>query len=196
MKKKYSLYIFILCLILLNFILLFSAITSKNNQDNYFRLHVVANSNSVDDQIIKLNVVKKVNNYLDTLYESTDYFPSNLTKKNSAKKLVSDNISTILEIANRELNKHNASYSCYANIGRISYEEKTSDIINMDEGIYDSIQIVLGNGDGENFWSLIFPYSYNANFDITDGSNLENSDIQIKSGILETLKKVVKTFSS
>ena len=196
MKKTYPLYIFILSLLLLNIFLILGSIKSKNNLDEYFRLHVVANSNSVDDQIIKLNVVKKINNYLNTLYKSTNYSNSDLNEKDKAKILIEDNINNILEIANTELINQNANYICYANIGKISYEEKHSDEIYMNKGTYDSVQIVLGNGEGENFWSLIFPYSYNSNFDIQNNNYNTNEEIQIKSGILETIKEVVKTFKS
>lgn len=196
MKKKIPFYLFILTLTLLNIFLLLNSIYAKNNQNEYFRLHVVANSNSIDDQIIKLNVVKKINNYLSSLYNTTNYSTSDLAKKDNAKKVIEDNVNNILEVANNELVNQDASYNCYAKIGKISYEEKYSDDINMNEGIYDSIQIILGNGEGENFWSLIFPYSYNSNFDINSNESILNDNITIKSGILETIKEVVKTFKS
>lgn len=196
MSKKSALILFIFCLILLNIFLIVNNITSKNNAKDYFRLHVVANSNTVDDQIIKLNVVKKVNNYLNELYKNTDYSKINIHKKEDSKKLLKDNIDNILEVANLELNNQNANYTCYANIGKISYEEKKSDIINMKEGTYDSIQLILGNGNGKNFWSLIFPYSYNENFNESAYTSMENKEVEIKSGIFETLKKVVKNLKS
>lgn len=196
MNKNYPLYICIFCFILLNIFLVFSNISSKNNQNDYFRLHIVANSNSLDDQIIKLNVAKKVNEYLTSLYE-TSYLTSVLNEKEDTKYVIKSNIDNILEIANNELKNQESNYACYANIGKIKYDEKKSEQINMNEGIYDSIQIVLGNGKGENFWSLIFPYSYNPNFDGTNNSDyIFNDEIEVKSGILETIKKVVKNFKS
>ena len=192
MKKNYPLYICIFCAILLNIFILSNSLKSKENQDNYFRLHIVANSNSVDDQIAKLNVVKKIENYLNKLYSN-----SNITEKEYSKSLIEDNIDNILKVANDELKNQNASYSCYANIGKLNYSKKTSDKITMDKGIYDSVQIVLGDGAGENFWSLIFPYSYNENYNvIKTNEEILNSKLEVKSGILETLKKVVKTLKS
>lgn len=196
MNKNYPLYICIFCFLLLNIFLVFSNISSKNNQNDYFRLHVVANSNCVDDQIIKLNVVKKVNEYLNSLYESSLEISSS-NEKEDTKYVIKNNIDNILEIANNELTNQCASYNCYANIGKIKYDEKKSEQINMNEGIYDSIQIVLGDGKGENFWSLIFPYSYNPNFDVTNNSDyIYTDEIEVKSGILEAIKKVVKNFKS
>lgn len=193
MKKNYPLFICIICFLILNILLIISNINSQSNQDNYFRLHIVANSNSVNDQIIKLNVVKKVNNYLNSLCNSN----AQLNNKNDTKTLIINNIDSILDVANSELNRQNTAYTCYANIGKISYDEKKSDLINMDKGTYDSIQIILGDGKGENFWSLIFPYSYNPNYDITDNNTiLPYNEIKLESKILKTLKKVVKTLNS
>jgi len=192
MRKNYTLYLFLLSLVLLNIIIFFSCIKTKNNQDEYFRLHVVANSNSVDDQIIKLNVVKKINNYLNNLTTNM-----NISDKNKTKLIIQDNVEQILEIASNELIKQNAKYSCYANIGKIHYEEKKSDVLDMDKGTYDSLRIILGEGNGENFWSLIFPYSYNESYDtVNNPGNVSSEDIEIKSIVIETIQKVVKTFKS
>ena len=66
----------------------------------------------------------------------------------------------------------------------------------MKKGTYDSMQIVLGNGNGENFWTLLFPYAYNPNYELGQNETYnKNEEIQIKSGIIETFKKVVKHIS-
>lgn len=194
MRKKYTLNLFIICLILINFLIVVQSIKVKNNQDNYFRLHVVANSNSIDDQIIKLKVSKKITNYLNELYNKNSITIDN--DKNKTKKLVTNNINNILEIANNEIKNSSGSYSSCANIGKISYDKKSSEYITMPAGVYDSIQIELGNGNGENFWSLIFPYSYSPDFDInSDSKHLEDQHIEVKSGFLEQIKKIAKSFS-
>lgn len=197
MRKNYCLYLFIFSAILLNILIICSSYSAKKKQDNFFRLHVIANSNSIDDQIVKLNVSKKITSYLDSLLKN-----NNSTNKDGSKKAITENIDEIIEIANNEIKMNNEDYTSYVNIGKISYDEKYSDTINMEEGIYDSVQVVLGDGNGENFWSLIFPYSYNADFsqdDSNTSNNLTNyiqaDKIEIKSGILEDIKKVVKFFS-
>lgn len=184
MNKKYCIYTCIFSFILLNILLLFHCFNVKQNQDNFFRLHIVANSNSIDDQITKLKVSKKVTSYINKLCGLNCY--NNIT----AEITIKNNINKILEIANNELKGNNVEYTAYANIGKISYDEKHSDTLNMEKGIYNSVQIVLGEGNGENFWSLIFPYAY----DPTEGiqTNLDDNDIEIRSGIIETLKKMVK----
>ena len=154
-------------------------------------MHIVANSNSIDDQIVKLNVSKKVNNYINLLFQNKKNY-----NKDEAKEIIEENIYNILDIANSEIELSNENYLAHANIGKISYDEKHSDMINMDKGTYDSLQIILGEGKGENFWSLIFPYSYNQ--ELTGYINeenseniLENENIEIKSGIIENLQKAL-----
>lgn len=191
MRKKYPLYICIFCFLILNIFLIYNNIKNNYNQKHYFRLHVVANSNSLDDQIIKLNVVKKINSYLDSISKEV-YAES----KDKTRLIITDNINHLLKTTNSELKVQNAEYSCYANIGKISYDEKKSDSIDMANGIYDSVQIVLGEGKGENFWSLIFPYSYDPNYNINNDNPLSNKNIKIKSGILDTITKVVKNLKS
>jgi len=197
MKKKYSLSICLLCFLILNILLFFNNIKLTNNQRNYFRLHIVANSNSIDDQIIKLNVTKKINEYLDTLYQNIYFSEAEFYSKDYIKSVISNNIDNIIEIANKELKKQDVDYSSHVNLGKIKYDKKLSDTINMDKGIYDSIQIILGEGAGENFWSLIFPYTYNPSYTIlSDSHNILKDEIKFKSSILETMKIVVKTFKS
>lgn len=187
MDKKYCIYICVFSFILLNIFLLIQCFKTKHNQEDYFRLHIVANSNSIDDQIVKLKISKAVTNYINKICNS------NYKSSTSAKKNIKNNINYILEIANNELKENNVEYVAYANIGKISYAEKHSNTLDMEEGIYDSVQIILGNGNGENFWSLIFPYAYDPNSAIPEEElKSENSSIEIKFGIIETLKKMVK----
>lgn len=188
MNKKYCMYICIFSFILLNIFLLVHSFKIKQNQENYFRLHVVANSDLIDDQITKLKVSKKITNYLNSICNS------NLSDSYAAQKEIENNITKILEIANSELRENEAGYEAYAKIGKISYGEKHSEMLDMEKGTYNSVQIILGNGNGENFWTLIFPYA-----DITNNEenqiDFDNNDIEIKSGILEILNKVAKSFS-
>lgn len=193
MRKNFCVYVCIFSFIILNILLIFNSINLSNNQNSYFRLHIVANSNSIEDQITKLNVSKKVTSYIEQILDSCNY------NKNESKSIIISNLNQILEIANNEIKTNNKDYTSYANIGKISYEDKYSDVIDMEEGIYDSIQIVLGDGKGENFWSLIFPYSYDCQM-LQDSNNnisntLESNNVKIKSGIIEDIKKVVKLFS-
>lgn len=152
LKENIPLFIFLLSFILLNVHLIFATNINENNSKNYFRIHVVANSDSIDDQILKLNVSKKVDEYICEITKD-------LETKEDYKKCVTTHIQDILVVANNVLKDNNANYKVKAYIGNMYYDEKIKDSITMESGIYDSLKIVIGNGEGENWWSLIFPYS-------------------------------------
>ena len=119
MRKNFCIYIFIFSTILLNLLIILSAYSNKTNQEEYFRLHVVANSNSIEDQILKLNVSKKITNYLDSLTKD-----NNITTKEASKKIITDNVNEIIQVANNEIILNNKDYGASINIGKIYYDEK------------------------------------------------------------------------
>ena len=122
-----------------------------NKSNNILRLHVVANSNSSYDQLTKLKVNEKVEEYISSLYNG-----KNLSSKEKIN-LLKQNSENILQIANDTLNQNNTNYKATLQIGKIQYDKKDSALISMDEGVYSSLKIVLGKGEGKNIWSFIFP---------------------------------------
>jgi len=123
--------------------------------NNSFRLHVVSNSNNIEDQIIKLKIVNKVENYLNTLLNK-----ENITKQ-EVYTTIYKNMDEILLISNNELKQNNMDYISTAKLGKINYEEKENIYTTMDNGSYDSVQILLGKAEGKNYWNLIFPSKEN-----------------------------------
>lgn len=108
MFKKHNLFIiFLILFTLLNVGLIFATTTNINNTENFFRIHVVANSDSIDDQILKLKVAKKVNEYIESITVTAK-------DKNDYKKIITLNIQNILSIANNEIKENNYSYDVKA----------------------------------------------------------------------------------
>ena len=127
---------------------------TKINND-YFRLHVVANSDNINDQIIKLKIADKIENYINTLLNK-----STITKQ-EVYNTIYTNMDKILLISNSELKENNINYISTAKLGRINYDEKDDIYTTMDKGSYDSVQILLGDAKGKNYWNLIFPNKEN-----------------------------------
>lgn len=160
MKKYLVCFISLFSFIVLNTIIVLNI---YNNKNNVFRLHVISNSNTPTDLIEKLKVNENIKSYIENL---------NLNKLNSKQDIentIYKNLDKILNIANDTLKNDNITYIATAKYGKIHYQEKENLSLSMNEGIYDSLQIILGNGNGENIWSLIFP---NEN-DIKNISNYE-----------------------
>lgn len=158
--------IFIFSFILLNVFLVFSIVSKENNIDSYFRIHIVANSNTIKDQTLKMKISKEVNEYISKLCKD-----NNFTSKKVAKATIKDNLGKILALVNNCISKNGYDYTSSINIGTIYYDKKTNREVEMAAGVYDSIRIVVGEGKGENWWSLIYPYSYEEICHITDPAN-------------------------
>lgn len=87
--------------------------------------------------------------------------------------------------------------------GNMYYDEKTKDGVLMKQGIYDSLKIVIGEGKGENWWSLIYPNAYDSvviyneqenikddTHHLTTSDIISSNNISIKFGIIEFLKSI------
>lgn len=140
--------------VLLNTIIVFKLYFKNEKTSKVLRLHVVANSNSLEDQIIKLKVNEKITKYISKLNNE------NLENKGILEN-IKENIAEILNISDETIKNSNVNYTASANIGKIHYEKKESILLDMDAGNYNSVQIVLGEGNGKNIWSLISPSKEN-----------------------------------
>lgn len=193
--KNFNNKLFILVIALFSFILLNSYISYKfysklMKNNNIIRLHVVANSNSLDDQIVKLKVNEKINEYLKNLDMSnlSNYEILDIIKEKS---------DDILSITNSTLIENNKNYKSKLEVGKIFYNEKESTLYHMDKGTYNSAKIILGDGNGKNIWSFISLSKENLeklkNYEtIMPGiSKIYNDNVTIlyKSKILELLNK-------
>jgi len=198
MIKITPIYIAIFAFIILNFLIIFTSLSNQNIKESFFRIHVVANSDSIDDQLIKYKVAKNIDNYVANLYKNT---AEETLDKNDSKNIITSHVEEILNLTKNTLSTNSFSYSSYIKLGNISYDEKVSDSLTMPSGIYDSVQIVLGDGKGENWWSLVFPYSYDSSIIVNDiaaeqVANKENDilcnkkEVKYKFGIIEKIKSV------
>lgn len=186
-------FLFITAFVILNMYILYSTYVSNIRQEQYFRIHVVANSDSICDQLLKYDIANELDKYMTTLFENKN------VNKETSKKIIEENVESILDICETEIANSSLAYPVYANIGNIYYDEKVKDDVHMEQGVYDSLEIVIGEGKGQNWWSLIYPNAYDSiaiyeeNDDIT---NLTTSDvissenISYKLGIIQFFKKL------
>ncbi len=119
------------------------------NQD-VLRLHIKADSNSEVDQAIKLEVRDSVLQYIN---KYTCYMNS----KSETQEWVEENLDNIVEVANTELSNEGVSYKATAKVGRFDFPDKQYGDKVYPAGEYDALQIMLGSGQGHNWWCVLFP---------------------------------------
>ncbi len=180
MKNKLILFIFLTAFILLNINILYAIENTKNNLSNYFRIHVVANSDTINDQMLKLKITDNVTQYINLI-------TSGITNKKSYVETMHNNIPSILNIANQIQKENGYNYPLTIHFGNIKYDNKTYNNIEMNKGTYNSLRLIVGDGLGNNWWSLLYPSMPD---ETTIEDVLTNEDIEFKSIILEWINNL------
>lgn len=118
--------------------------------DNLIRLHVVANSDSELDQRIKYEV-------RDAILASTTKMFRDLTSVSEAKAIAEDSLGEMEAIAQSVIASYGKDYSVNAKLGVFTFPTKVYGSVVLPEGDYEALKIVLGAGQGENWWCVLFP---------------------------------------
>jgi len=150
MRKNKRIYIVLaICLI----ISALGADTVKRTQivnDSVLRLHVIANSDSQDDQAVKLKVRDKVIEALnDKLKDAKD--------KEEARNIIIENLDMVDNIANQELIENGFDYGATVEIGVFAFPKKQYGDTVYEAGNYEAVEIKLGRAAGKNWWCVVFP---------------------------------------
>ena len=130
-------------------ILLFFPVKTENKNE-YLRIHIRANSNSVYDQNIKYKVK-------DEVVETLIPFLSEVKTFEEAKKTVAKNFYLIEEKANKILKDNGFNYTSKAQLKNEYFPTRTYGDLTLKEGNYDALILELGEGKGNNWWCIVFP---------------------------------------
>ena len=124
--------------------------TQNPSNDDYMRIHITANSNSKQDQDIKYLVKDAVVEFLIPVL-------SEAKNKEEAEILINQNLEKVEEVANSALKSQGVSYNSSISIVYEQMPARAYDNLVLEEGIYESLNIVLGEGKGDNWWCVVFP---------------------------------------
>lgn len=150
-KLKKFLIIFTLFIAYLFFcILSYSNAVSKNISDSVFRLHVIANSNSHEDQNLKYAVRDELIKYMNSICE-------NISSKEEAIKIAKENKEEFYDIAKKVINNSGFDYDINIEIGNFSFPTKNYGDVSLPAGFYDALKVEIGSSLGQNWWCVMFP---------------------------------------
>jgi len=157
---------------------------------NAVRLHVVANSDSREDQRVKLEV-------RDALIREFGQMLCNARSAEDCFAAIRDNMEYIETAAENVLSDKGFSYGADLKCGTYDYPTRLYENAVLPAGEYRSLEVVLGDGNGKNWWCVIYPnMCIIKNDDETSGldalssadfTEYEEQDIVLKSVILEKL---------
>lgn len=184
MKKIKNLLIIILLLFIYCIICAFSYVNavSTDIQNSVFRLHVIANSDSNEDQNLKYIVRDKVLEYISSISNSS-------MTKDEVIALANENINEIQKIAENTIHENGYNYSVKLNIGNFSFPTKKYGDITFPAGFYDALKIEIGEAKGHNWWCVMFPPL--CFVDVTSGIVPEESKQTIRDNLSEEEYKLL-----
>lgn len=114
------------------------------------RLHVVANSDSGEDQELKLGVKEEI---LALLRERMREDETVTT----AQQTIRDNLDEIEETAGRYIRDHGYDYSVEAELGTCYFPVKEYGDLTFPEGEYKALKVNIGKSEGKNWWCVMYP---------------------------------------
>ena len=118
--------------------------------DSVLRLHVLANSDSDVDQSLKLKVRDAV------LNETEDLF-SNCNTRDEAIERLQNELPRIEKIAKNTIENEGYDYSVSVDFGDEEYPTKNYENFCFPSGTYLSLRIIIGEGEGQNWWCVLYP---------------------------------------
>lgn len=118
--------------------------------DSLIRLHVVADSDSEEDQQIKLQVRDAVTEYLR---EGMDWLPT----REEALEYLESKLPEIENLVNRTLSDLGVEDRGTVSLKEEAFDTREYDTFSLPAGVYESLRIEIGDGEGKNWWCVVFP---------------------------------------
>lgn len=131
-------------LIIIIYIFIGGKVENVTIPDEAIRFRIIANSDSKEDQKLKMDIALKVEEKLYTLLKDTKGI-------GDARKIITENLYEIENIVKGFTNNYNINY------GNNYFPSKEYKGIKYDAGNYESLFITLGAASGKNWWCVLFP---------------------------------------
>ena len=150
------------------------------------RFHILANSDSVSDQALKMRVKESVVNYI---YEKTGDFKT----VDEAKNFILNNDKTIQSIATKAIADNGYDYTVSSTFGFSDFPVKTYGDVIFPKGTYTSYTIKIGNGKGHNWWCVLYPPL--CFVDVSTGVLPDNSKKKLRDSLSDTQYHTVTKYN-
>lgn len=118
--------------------------------DQLIRLHVVANSDSQEDQSIKLHVKDAIVSYLEPMMKQ-------FASKEEARKFLTEHLENIRQVADDVLQSYGKEPYATVTLEQEVFDRRDYDTFSLPAGLYESLRVRLGDAEGKNWWCVVFP---------------------------------------
>ncbi|MEG1861984.1 MAG: stage II sporulation protein R [Oscillospiraceae bacterium] len=125
-------------------------IRAEKVRKNTLRLHIIAATDNAYDQQIKLNVRDAILNLSGEIYRDSDSFPK-------AVSATRENINLLNAISNDTLERLGATYKAQCSVETFYFDTTEYEDFTMPKGEYTALTVRLGQGEGKNWWCVLYP---------------------------------------
>ena len=148
--KRFLILIFLLFIYTIICAVSYVNAVSSNIESSVFRLHVIANSDSKEDQDLKYIVRDNILTYINEISK-------NASTKEEVIEIARNNIDTIKQSAQETVYENGYNYSVNIKIGNFAFPTKQYGDISLPAGFYDALRVEIGSASGQNWWCVMFP---------------------------------------
>ena len=150
------------------------------------RLHIIANSDTLQDQELKLKVRNNILNNFNKRF-------SNITSKKDSEALILRNLNEIREIAQRTVYEEGYFYNVEVYYGNYKFPIREYYNFTLPSGDYDAVRVEIGEAKGQNWWCVMFPPLCFTDFGKKLDEGFENIEEKLKEVLTEQEIQLIKT---
>ncbi len=139
--------------LILGITLIFAVMPTENDAAIYedtLRLHILASSDSENDQRLKYEIRDKLLAKYGQLLSGAD-------NAESAKERVEDLAPEIESDVEGWMRESGFDYGCEVDVGIEWYDTREYEDFTLPKGYYTSLRIMLGEAEGKNWWCVMYP---------------------------------------
>lgn len=118
--------------------------------NNLLRLHVIANSNSLEDQALKRVIRNEI------IKESKSLF-LDITNISEASNIIKENLDYLTGIAQNKIKSLGKDYDVNIVVGEFDFPTRSYGNLTLAKGRYQAVRVIIGEGSGANWWCVLFP---------------------------------------
>ena len=122
----------------------------KTLKDDIIRLHVVADSDSEADQTVKLQV-------RDAILAEMEQILATAENKRDAFILLAQSLDDLQDTANEVLTALGVEDTAVVTLDEEAFPTRVYDTFSLPAGVYGSLRVTIGSGEGKNWWCVVFP---------------------------------------
>lgn len=119
-------------------------------RESVLRLHVIANSDSEEDQALKLKV-------RDAVLQAGDEIFAGSVTRDEAKAKIEPNIEKLKAAAKKVIEENGFDYPVEITVSEEYFPTRTYEKFTLPAGKYMAVRVVIGDGKGQNWWCIMFP---------------------------------------